>query len=79
VLVRNGVETDKQIIMRSPVTHFKNIRTYKTLCGKNYKIPKRKVTSCLYRVTCKGCLNSIRSLKWVKKMIERRNKTSKSP
>lgn len=65
--------------VRLPVTHFRNIRTYKTICGKNYKVPKRKVTSRLNRVTCRGCLNNIRSLKWVKKTIERRNKTSKSP
>jgi hypothetical protein len=64
---------------RLSVIHFRNVRTYKTICGKNYKVPKRKVTSRLNRVTCKGCLNSIRKLKWVKKMIERRNKTHKSP
>lgn len=65
--------------VRLPVTHFKNNRTHRTICGKPYKIPKRKVTSRLSKVSCKGCLNSIRSLKWVKKMIERRNRTSKSP
>jgi hypothetical protein len=69
----------KTRFVRLPVTHFKNVRTYKTICGKPYKIPKRKVTSRLNMVTCKGCLNSIRSLKWVKEMIARRNRTSKSP
>ena len=64
---------------RLPVTHFKNSRTDRTICGKNYKIPKRKVTSRLSRVTCKGCLLNIRSLKWVKEMIALRNRTSKSP
>lgn len=65
--------------IRLPVTHFKNRRTDKTICGKNYKTPKRKATSRLNRVTCKGCIHNIRSLKWVKKMIARRNNTSKSP
>lgn len=64
---------------RLSVTHFRNIRTYKTICWKNYNVPKRKVTNRLNRVTCKGCLNSIRKLKWIKKMIERRNRTSKNP
>lgn len=65
--------------IRLPVTHFKNLRTCKTICGKNYKIPKRKATNRLSKVTCKGCLLNIRKLKWVKRMMTCRNRTSKSP
>jgi hypothetical protein len=63
---------------RLSVIHFKNPRTGRTICGKNYKIPKRKVTSRFSKVSCSGCLNSIKSLQWVKKMIELENKTSKN-
>jgi hypothetical protein len=62
-----------------PVVHFKNARTCRTLCGKNYNIPKRKVTRRLGNVTCCGCLHNIKNLKWIKNMITRRNRTSKSP
>jgi hypothetical protein len=82
-LAENGEQKmDARVItklVRLPVTHFKNSRTHRTICGKNYRVPKRKVTYRLSKVTCKGCLNSIRSLKWVKKMVERRNRTYKSP
>jgi hypothetical protein len=66
-------------VIKLPVVHFKNVRTCRTLCGKNYNIPKRKATNRLGNVTCSGCLHNIRSLKWIKKMIARRNRTSKSP
>lgn len=69
----------KTRFIKLPVVHFKNVRTYRTLCGKNYNVPKRKVTHRLGNVTCRGCLHNIRSLKWIKQMIARRNRTAKSP
>ena len=65
--------------VRLQVVHFKNSRTDRTLCGRNYTIPKRKVTYRLSNVTCKGCLHNIGRLKWIKEMIMRRNRTHKSP
>lgn len=65
--------------IRLPVVHFKNLRTCRTLCGKNYNIPKRKATYRLSNVTCSGCIHNIKRLKWIKKMIAHGNRTSKSP
>ena len=69
----------KKRFIRLPVVHFKNTRTGRTICGKNYHMPKRKVTHRLSNVTCKSCINNIRSLKWINKMIACRNRTCKSP
>lgn len=73
------LEKSETGFIKLPVVHFKNVRTCKTLCGKSYDIPKRKVTRSLNRVTCRGCLHNVKNLKWIKDMIEYRNRTSKSP
>jgi hypothetical protein len=75
----NKTKMEKDICKwKKRVVHYKNSRTGRTICGKSYKIPIRDVTQHLENVTCKGCLHNISKSKWVKKMIESRNNTSKS-
>ncbi len=51
------------------VVHFKNCRTGRTICGRNYDMPKRDITIYLGEVTCKACLRSIKDRRWIEEMI----------
>ncbi len=65
-------------VIKKRVVHFKNSRTKKTICGHNYEIPGRtysNITCEADNVTCKACKNAMKKCRWLKEIVDNKNKS----